>query len=320
MKRLLLSAALALGMTGGVAAQDNFPSETLNIIVPYAPGGSSDALARAVGQAISEENNVSVMIDNRPGGGTVIGAQRLLSQRPDGHTVLVIAASFVINPHLMPKLPYDSATDFQPVTGLASNPHLLVVNSSLGVSDLDGFLGWAKESGSEGTYSSFGNGSSGHLGFELLQKEADLDLLHIPYKGAAPATLAVLTGEVDTTLGDVGVIVPQLAEGKITPIAITGDQRLDMLPDVPTFKEAGLPDFSSQTWLGLLARAEVPADRIAKLNDMFTSALQSEEVQRVLALQGMQARPTTPEGFAQFMDDEQQKYKAVIESANITLQ
>lgn len=320
MKRVLLSAALALGLTGGVAAQDSFPSETLTIVVPYAPGGSSDALTRAIGQAISQEHDISVMVDNRPGGGTVIGAQRMLSQKPDGHTVFLTAASFVINPYMMPKLPYDSANDFQPVGLLASNPHLLVANAGVGASDLDSFLAWAKAPDSNGTYSSFGNGSSGHLGFELLQEAAGLDLLHIPYKGSAPATLAVLTGEVHATLGDAGVIAPHLSDGKLVPIAITGDERLDMLPDVPTFKEAGLPEFVSHSWFGLLAHADVPQDRINKLNDLFVQALEADEVKAVLAQQAMQARPKTAEEFGSFLKAEEQKYKAILESANITAQ
>lgn len=320
MKRLLLSATLLLGLTGVALAQDSFPSETLNIVVPYAPGGSSDALTRAIGQAISQENDISVVIDNRPGGGTVIGAQRMLSQKPDGHTVFVMAASFVINPYMMPKLPYDSKNDFQAVTLLASNPHLLVANAGVGATDLDSFLAWAKAPGSNGTYSSFGNGSSGHLGFELLKEAADIDLLHIPYKGSAPATLAVLTGEVDATLGDVGVIAPHLTDGKLVPIAITGDERLNMLPDVPTFKEAGLAGFQSQTWLGLLAHADVPVERINKLNELFIKALDADEVKTVMAQQGMQARPKSPEEFAAFLKEEEHKYKSILESANITAQ
>lgn len=318
MKKILLSALLTFGLLNAPMAQEQFPKDTLTIIVPYAPGGSSDSLARALAQAISDEYEFPVIVDNRPGGGTVIGAQRLLSQKPDGHTVFITAASFVINSLLMPDLPFDVEQDFQPVSLLAVNPHLLVVNADVPADDVESFVSWAQQA--DGTYSSFGIGSSGHLGFELLKEATDIDMLHVPYKGSAPATLAVLTGEVDATLGDVGVVAPHLSEGKIKPIAITGAERLPMLPDVPTFKEAGYPEFSSQTWLGLLTRAEVPEERVERLNEIFNQALNSKEVQNVLALQGMNTQIMSPIEFRNYMQREKEKYKNIINSAEISLE
>lgn len=318
MKKILLSTLLALGLVNTATAQDQFPNETLTIIVPYAPGGSSDSLARALAQTIGDKYDFPVIVDNRPGGSTIIGSQRLLNQKPDGHTVLITAASFVINPLLMPSMPFDIETDFQPVSLLAVNPHLLVINSEVPADDLESFINWTRDA--DGTYSSFGNGSSGHLGFELLKEATNVDLLHIPYKGSAPATLAVLTGEVDATLGDVGVVSPHLSEGKIKPIAITGDERLPMLPDVPTFKEIGYPEYSSQTWLGLLTHSEVPTERVERLNEIFNQALNSEEVQKILTLQGMSIQPMSPTEFTDYMKQEKDKYQNIIESAQISLE
>lgn len=318
MKRTVVGLALALSVTGVVA--EDFPSRPLTVIVPYSAGGSSDTLARALGDAISKETGQSVVIENRPGGSTVIGAQGLLSKPADGYTTGLVAASFVINPHTLKTLPYDTEKDFQPVTQLVSNPHLLVVNNDVPASNLKEFVEWAKKNSDKGTFSSFGLGSSGHLGFELLKMHSGISMLHVPYKGSAPATMAVLSGEVHATLGDVGVVAPHVQAGKMKAIAVTGGERLEALPDVPTFAEAGLPQFSSQSWFALLTRAEVPQDRVKRLNELFATALSSEQVQKILQQQAMQARPTSPEALGEFMKAEGEKYAEVIKEAGITLE
>lgn len=318
MKKTVAGIALALACTG--VAAENFPSRPITLIVPYSAGGSSDTLARALGDVISQETGQSVIIENRPGGSTVIGSQALLGKPADGYTTLLVAASFVINPHTLATLPYDTEKDFQPVTQLVSNPHMLVVNNQVPASNLKEFIDWANAHKNEAAFSSFGLGSSGHLGFELLKMHAGIDLLHVPYKGSAPATTAALSGEVHATLGDVGVVAPHVRADKLKPIAVTGDKRLADLPDVPTFAEAGLPDFSSQSWFGLLTRADVPQERVRRLNQLFTAALSSEKVQTILRQQAMEARPTTPAAFGKFMKAEGEKYAAVIKEANIKLE
>ena len=210
MKKLVLGLALSLASTAPMA--QSFPSQPLTLIVPYAAGGSSDALARALAQVVGKAAGVSVVVENRPGGGTVIGTQALLAKPADGQTVLMMAASFVINPYLIKNLPFDTRKDFQPVTALASNPHVLVVSSKVPAQDLKGFIDWTKAQQGKASFSSFGNGSSGHLGFELFKQRAGVEMLHVPYKGSAPATMAVLSGEVDATLGDVGAAIQTYAE------------------------------------------------------------------------------------------------------------
>lgn len=314
MNKLILTLGLALSCFGATA--ETFPSKPLTLIVPYSAGGSSDALARALGQSISKQTGQSVVVENRPGGSTVIGAQGLLSKPADGHSALLIAASFVINPYLLSKLPYDSAKDFQAVTQLASNPHVLVVGPNVPVNNLSEFLAWAKKDGSSKSFSSFGNGSSGHLGFELLKQNAGLEMLHVPYKGSAPATMAVLSGEVDATLGDVGVVAPHILAGKLKAIAITGTERSAVLPNVPTFSEGELKNFSSQTWMGLLVRASVPPEQVQLLNELFVNALKQPEAEAILAQQGMQAKPSSPAEFKAFMAAESSKYKKAIQESN----
>ncbi|MCW0207959.1 MAG: tripartite tricarboxylate transporter substrate binding protein [Achromobacter sp.] len=317
MKKTILGASLALASLG--AAAETFPSQPMTLIVPYTAGGSSDALARALGKAIAKNTGASIVVENRPGGSTVIGAQALLGKPADGYTVMLAAASFVINPYLLNQLPYDSVKDFQPVAQLATNPHVLVVGPKVPVGDLKAFLAWAREQGDKATFSSFGNGSSGHLGFEMLKKQAGLAMMHVPYKGSAPATMAVLSGEVDATLGDVGVVAPHIQAGKLRALAVAGNARTPALPDVPTFAEAGLPGFESQTWMGLLTRAGVPAERVQRLNQMYSEALQDADVRQILAQQGMVAAASSPEAFSAFMKAESAKYGQAVKDGNVRI-
>lgn len=317
MKKTILGASLALASLG--AAAETFPSQPMTLIVPYTAGGSSDALARALGKAIAKNTGASIVVENRPGGSTVIGAQALLGKPADGYTVMLTAASFVINPYLLNQLPYDSVKDFQPVAQLATNPHVLVVGPKVPAGDLKAFLAWAREQGDKATFSSFGNGSSGHLGFEMLKKQAGLAMMHVPYKGSAPATMAVLSGEVDATLGDVGVVAPHIQAGKLRALAVAGNARTPALPDVPTFAEAGLPGFESQTWMGLLTRAGVPAERVQRLNQMYSEALQDADVRQILAQQGMIAAASSPEAFSAFMKAESAKYGQAVKDGNVRI-
>ncbi len=318
MKKMLLGLGLLLGSYAGLAQADT--SKPLNIVVPYAAGGPSDSIIRSIGKVIEKDTSQNVIIENRPGGNTVIGAQALLNKADDDNSVLLIAASFVITPSLMQKLPYDINKDFRQITRLASNPHVLVVSNDVPVSNLTEFIEWAKKEDNKGTYSSFGTGSSGHLGYELFNHQVGLDLLHVPYKGAAPATLAVLSSEVHSTLGDVGAIAPHLEAGKLKALAVSGTERHPRMPDVPTFAEQGYPDFTSETWLGLLAKSSVSDERIEQLNRLFTTALAHPDVQAILEQQGMQAKPTDAAGFADFMTKEALKYKQVINDANVRIE
>ncbi len=323
MKIIMKKFILAMGMLSLAAvpafSQEAYPAQPVTLVVPYAPGGTADLLARSLGKAISADTGKSVVVDNRPGGATVIGAQAVLGKPADGYAALVSAASFVINPHLM-KLPFDPAKDFQPVTLLASNPHVLVVSAKVPANTLSEFIDWARNKQGAATFSSFGNGSSGHVGFEILKQLAKLDMTHVAYKGAAPSTLAVLSGEVDATLGDIGIVAQHIKSGKVKAIAITGDKRSAVLPDVPTFAEAKLPQYSSQTWIGLWVRSDVPADRVKKLNELLARALQNPETQKLLADQGMQARPMSSDQFKAFTQAESERYQAAIKKADIKLQ
>jgi tripartite-type tricarboxylate transporter receptor subunit TctC len=319
MEKLISGLALLTCLAAPAFGQQTFPSQAITLVVPYAPGGAADLVARSLGNAVSTDTGQNVVVENRPGGATVIGAQATLGKPADGYTGLVVAASFVINPHLM-HLSFNPLKDFQPVALLATNPHVLVVSSTVPVHTLPEFVDWARGKKGSVNYSSFGNGSSGHIGFELLKQMTGIEATHVAYKGGAPSTMALVSGEVDATLADIGVMAPYIKAGRVKAIAITGATRSPVLPNVPTFAESGLPKFSSQTWVGLWVRSGVPNDRIQKLNQLFTKATQSPEIQKFLSEQGMQAQPMTSDQFKAFAQSESDKYQTAIETSHIKLE
>lgn len=303
-----------------VSLAEDFPSKPIIFTIPYSPGGSSDNVARALGQEITKATGQNVIVESRPGGNTIIGTNAMLEKAPDGHSVSIAASSSVIVPQLMDSLPYDFYEDIAPVIRLYGNPHVLVVSEDSPVENLKEFINWISDDKDHATYSSVGTGSSIHLGFERFKKQADIDMLQIPYKGSPAALLAVLTGEVDATFADVGVVLPQIKAGKIRAIAVGSKTRSPFLPDVPTFDEAGLPGFTSETWMGLIANSKVDPAKIERLNELFADALAKPEVQKVLSFQGVEAQPSSPQEFADFLKSESLRFKEIIQSENISLQ
>lgn len=300
----IASAALSASL---VQAQ-SFPTQPIRFIVPYAPGGGGDTLARTLGEHVSRQLGQQVVVENRAGGGTLIGSQAAASAAPNGHTLLFVAASFVINPHLVAKMPFDPARDFTPVTLMASNPHVLVVHPSVPATNLREFIEWARSRKGSATFASFGNGSSGHLGFELLKKAAAFDMVHVPYKGVAPATTDLIGGQVDAMLTDLPLAVAHVQTGKLKAIAIASERRAPTLPGVPTFAEAGLDGFVSKSWYGLVVRSGTPSDAVARLNTAFVTALRDPAVREKLNAMGMDTIGSTAEEFGRFMQDESARY------------
>lgn len=316
MKKFIIALSMLIV---SIAPSHAFPDKTMTIVVPYSAGGVADNVARVAGKYVADKTNQSVIVNNKPGGATIIGSQEVLSKPADGYTSFIVAASFVINPHLM-KLPFDIEKDFQPVSLLTTNPHVFVINNNIPANNLAEFIEWSKNQKQEPTYSSFGNGSSGHIGTEILKDLIKIDMLHVPYKGGAPSTLAVVTGEVDATLADIGSIFSHVKSNKVKAIAVTGDERSALLPDVPTFKEEGIEEFKSQTWLGLWVRKGTPNDRVEILNNLFNEAMQADEIKTLLSQQGLQVRETTPEEFSEFVKIESNRYKKAIEEADISIE
>ncbi len=309
MRRLLAAAAL-LAVSIGASAQ--YPAKPIRIIVPYQAGGTSEVMARAVGDQLTAAWKQPVVIENRPGGGTTIGAAATAQAPADGYTLFVNASSFLINAQLMSKLPYDPQKDFVPITLAASNPHVLVVAPALGVTNLKDFVAMAKARGKSMSYASFGNGSSGHLAFELFKKAYGFDMVHVPYKGVPQAMTDVMGGQVQAMLTDLLAAVPAVKGGRITGLAVAADKRSPTLPDLPTFEEAGGIKFVSRSWFGFLARSGTPPEILRMLNGEIVKALHKPEVKEKLASLGMDTYGTSPEEFAAFMRSESERFADAI--------
>lgn len=310
--------ALALALAPGHAAAQS-AGQPLRLVVPYAAGGSGDMIARTLGERVSASLGQSVVIDNKPGGGTVIGTQAVAAAPADGQHVLLVAASFVINPHLMSKLPFDAAKDFVPVTLLASNPHVLVVSNAVPAGNLEEFIAWARSRRGAATFASFGNGSSGHLGFELFKKAGRFEMVHVPYKGVAPAMTDLMGGQVDAMLTDLPQAIESIKAGKMKAIAIASSARAASLPDVATFAQAGLPGFESRSWYGLVMHRDTPPARVAALNAAFVAALAEPAVRQKFTSNGLDITGSSAADFGAYLQRESAKYADVIKSANIRL-
>ena len=313
-RRPLLRAALAGAALAPLAPLGAFAQApgTVRLVVPYAPGGVGDLLARTLGERVSAAGGPRVIVDNRPGGGTVIGAQSVAQAPTDGQTLLLVAASFVINAHLMPKLPFDPLKDFVPVSLLGSNPHLLVVHPAVPATDLKSFVAWARDRQGAATFASFGNGSSGHLAFELLKRQAGIAMAHVPYKGGGPAMTDLVAGQVDAMLTDLPTALPQVKAGRLRAIAVAQRERDSTLPAVPTVDEAGLPGFESKSWYGLVARAGTPRDTVDALNAAFVAALREPGVRVKLEQAGLDLAGTSPAAFGAFLAAESARYAEAV--------
>lgn len=320
-RRRLLGAALAApfatALPAGVLAQTSTASRQTRIIVPFAPGGASDALARVLAERLTVSLGHRVLVDNKPGGGTVIGTQTALAAPADGQTLLLVAASFVVQPLLMAKAPYDLKQDFAPVILAASNPHVLVVHQSVPAANLNEFIAWAKAQRGAASFASFGNGSSGHLGFERLKKAAGIDLIHVPFKGGAPAMQALLGGQVSAMLTDLPQALPSIKSGKIRAIAVGSAARDSTLPDVPTFSEAGLKGLVSESWFGFVVRAGTPPDQVALLNRSIQAALRDPSMKSALESTGLDLLGGSTDQLGAFLSSESTRFQEVIQSTGI---
>lgn len=318
---LKCAAALALsaGCLAAVQAQSSaFPSpRAVKIVAPFAPGGSGDTLARLLAEKLALVWQTPAIVENRQGGSAVVATQMIATSPADGHTLLVSASNFTINPHLLSKLPYDSASDFAPVTLLATNPHILIVNPAVPAGNLKEFIAWAKAKKGSGTYASFGIGSSGHLGFERFKHATGIDMVHVPYKGAAPAISDLMSGQVDAMFCDTQQVIQFLSSGKIRPIASASQARTKTLPDVPTFTEGGVPGFVSTSWFGLIARAGTPPDVLAEINRGVVGVLNQSEVKARLYAMGIDAVGSSQKDFDAFLKKNAKEYGDIIQSAGI---
>ena len=318
MKRLLVIAAAALTL---VAQAQNFPgTKPITFVVPFAAGGPTDRVARDLAEAMRAPlGGAIVLVDNAAGAGGSIGANKVAKAAPDGHTLFVNSASFLISAQLMPKLPYDPKTAFVPITGLTEMPHVLIAPTGAPYKNVKDFIAYAKLNSDKISYGSFGNASSGHLGFERLKKQFGFNATHIPYKGNE-GLQDIIAGRLDCMFNDLPIIVPFVKDAKIQALAIASEKRDPSLPDVPTFEEATGSPFLSKSWFGILVRSDTPLTIRNTLNASITSALKKPEIIKKLSDLGLKPTPSSSEAFSEFMAQESKKFAEAIAFANVRME
>jgi len=313
----VLVLALGIGPHAASAADPAaFPTHPVRLVIPFPAGGPLDAVGRAIAQKVGDAWGQSVVVDNRPGAGGNIGADLVAKSAPDGYTVVMGALStHAVNPSLYPSMPYDAVKDFAPITLVAITPNVLVVNPSLPVHSVQELIAYAKAHPGKLSFGSGSNGSAGHLAGELFKVDAGVDMVHVPYRGAAPAMQALLAGDTQLMFDNLASAMPQVRAGKLRALAVTTAKRSPLVPELPTMAEAGLKDFDIATWFGLLAPAGTPQPVIAKWNAEVSRILAAPDMRERLALQGAEAAPTTPEQFARFIAAEVPKYARIVKAS-----
>lgn len=310
-------ALLAAAAMGAAQAQQAFPNRPLRILVPFAPGGSLDPVARLLAQKFHEAWGQPVVVDNRPGGNTIVATQALATSPPDGHTLLLTASTHVINHLLVPQLPYDSIKDFTPVATAIKSEFILVVHPSVPARNLQELLALARAQPDRIDYGSSGNGNGNHIAAELFNDVAGVKLRHIPYKGGGQVMHALVGGEVQVHFSVAFSSMPHIRSGKLRPLAHTGSTPPAELPDLPSFAAAGLPGFDTRSWQGILVPAGTPPAVVQKLADTIQRILAMPEVKDKLAASGQEVWFQGPAEFAALMRRDTESFGRIIRSANI---
>ena len=317
----LRAAALVLGAAVAASAAVQtpaYPSKPIRLVVPFTPGGSTDILARAIGQELTRAWSQSVIVDNVPGAGGAIGADKVAKAPADGYTLLMgHIGTLAVNPSLYPKLPYNPLKDFTPVAGVARVPNVLVVHPSVPAKDVRELVALAKAKPGLLNYGSGGNGSAANLATEFLKLQTGTSLVHIPYRGTAPAVTDLMAGQIQLMFTGLPALVAPVKGGQLRALAVSSPQRLEALPGVPTVAESGYPGFEADQWYGVVAPAGTPRDVVASLNAQINQALTAPELKTRLAAEGAIATPTSPEAFGQLIASEITRWKPVIAGGRV---
>ncbi|MBB3178250.1 tripartite tricarboxylate transporter substrate binding protein [Variovorax sp. Sphag1AA] len=309
------SSVLALPLLAPLTAQAQ-GAKTVRIVVPFTPGGSTDLLARRIGEKLAAAWNQPVIVENRAGAGGTVGADFVAKSPPDGTTLLMgVTGSNAIAQALYPKLPYDVIKDFAPVSMVVSAPLVVTVNPAVKANTLAEFIALAKAKPGAISYGSAGNGTSMHLTGEMFKQATKTSMVHIPYRGSAGMLTDLMGGQIDATFGDLLVVMPQLEAGKLRPLAVTSKQRHPLLPNVPTVAESGYPGFEALSWQGLFAPAATPPDLVAKISAEVNKAIKAPDIQDYFASRGFLMEGTTPAAFKTFLDAEVKKWSAIVKSS-----
>lgn len=312
---------LGAGLLGGTSAlAQAYPTKPVTIIVPFAAGGTTDILARIIGQALTAELGQSVVVDNRAGAGGNIGGQAAAKAAPDGHTLFMgTVGTHAINASLYKKMPFDPVKDFAPLTRVANVPNLLVANPAQPYKSVKDLIAYAKANPGKVNFGSSGNGSSIHLSGELFKSLAKVDMQHVPYKGSAPAVTDLLGNQIGIMFDNMPSAIQHVRSGKLVPLAVTTAKRSPELPNVPTIAEAGVPGYEATSWFGMFAPAGTPAPVLAKLNAAIVKVLGQPDVKKKINEQGAEVYSETPEQFAAFIQAESVKWGKVVKESGASL-
>lgn len=309
--------ALLVASFCGTALAQAYPSKPIRLIIPFPPGGPSDIVGRAVGQKLSEQLGENVVPDNRPGAGGNPAAGAVAKAPPDGYTILIVAPSIALSPSLYSNLTYDAARDLTPVARLATIENVLLVHPSVPVKTLKQLVALARANPGKLNYGSGGPGTTNHLANELLKSLEKINMVHVPYKGATLATVALIGGEVDEVIVSVASGLPMIQSGRVRPLAVLSERRVATLPDVPTAKESGVDGFLMSIWYGMFAPAGTPRKIISRLNREVIKALESPAMRKRMAAAGIDPWPGTPEQMASLLRNETARFAKIVESAGL---
>jgi len=308
----LLVIAIALSCTSWrAAAQTGYPQKTVRLVVPFAPGGPVDTLARSLAPKFGEAFGQQVIVDNRAGGGSLIGTEAVARAPADGYTVLVTSSAMGINPSIYPKMPYDPVRDFAPVSLIAASSLIVVVHPSVPARSVRELIALSKARPEHMVYASSGAGSAPHLAAELFLSMAGLKMVHVPYKGAAPATVDLIAGHTSLMFNNMLSAVPNVQSGRLRALAVTGARRTPALPDLPTVAEAGVAGYEATTWYAMFAPANTPREPLERLNRETASALKTADLRARLASQGVDPVGSTAEHLAAYLQSEIRKWQQV---------
>jgi tripartite-type tricarboxylate transporter receptor subunit TctC len=322
LEEMMLRGALALmlAMASFASAAQDYPTRPVKIVVPYGVGGSADVYGRFLAAKLSDSLGQPFVIENRPGGGAVIGTDAVAKSAADGYTLLVMSNTHTVNETLIPKKPYDLMKDLAPVTGINSQDLLLVMNPKVPAANLREFIAYAKKNPGKLNYASSGPGTPYHMAGELFKHMAGVDIVHIPHKGSDQARTAVLGGQVDIMFDAISTIVSHVHSGRLKALGTSGKSRSSVTPDIPTVSEAGVPGYEATIWLGLMAPAGTPRPVIDKLNGAVNKVINSPEVKQNWAKQGAVPMGMSPDAFEKFMRADVQKWAKLVKETGMKVQ
>jgi tripartite-type tricarboxylate transporter receptor subunit TctC len=315
-----LLCGLALLAAGSATLAAEFPARAVTWVVPWAAGGASDTVGRIVGEQLSNVLKQPVIVDNRPGAGGNIGTEMVARAAPDGYTLVQLTDSTTISPGLYPSLKYDPVTAFAPISLIATGPHVMVVNAASPIRSLADLVATAKAKPGTVNFATAGIGSAQHLAAEMFKREAKIDMVHVPYKGGAPAMVDVLSGEVPLGIFGLAPALPHIKSGKLRAIAVTSVKRSTVLPDTPTVAESGYPGFASVQWFGLAAPAGTPSAVVSRLNEGVVGILKDPKIAKRLEALGAEVVADTPEQFAQYIKQDAKRWSSIINDSGIKLE